>query len=88
MVVRLVACMGEKRKVYMVLVGNPKGKRPLGRQRHRWEEGIRIGLKRDWRGGGVEWIQLAQGRSQWQDLVNTVINLQALAPQSYCAQSS
>jgi len=25
-----VACMGEKRNVYRVLVGKPKGKRPLG----------------------------------------------------------
>jgi hypothetical protein len=34
--------MGEERKVYRVLVGNPKGKRPLGRPRHRWEERIRL----------------------------------------------
>jgi hypothetical protein len=27
-----VARMGEERKVYNVLVGNPEGKRPLGRQ--------------------------------------------------------
>jgi hypothetical protein len=25
-----VACMGEERKVYKVLVGNPEGKRPFG----------------------------------------------------------
>jgi hypothetical protein len=24
---------------------------------------------------GVDWIQLAQGRDQWQDLVNRVMNL-------------
>jgi hypothetical protein len=29
------ACMGEERKVYMVLVGKPEGKRPLGRPRRR-----------------------------------------------------
>jgi hypothetical protein len=29
-----VACMGEVRGVYRVLVGRPKGKRPLGRPRH------------------------------------------------------
>jgi len=33
-----VACMGEGRGVYSVLVGSPKGKRPLGRPRHRWED--------------------------------------------------
>jgi hypothetical protein len=36
--------MREKRKVYKVLVGRPEGKRPLGRQRSRWENGIRIDL--------------------------------------------
>jgi hypothetical protein len=32
--------MGEKRRVYMVLVGKSKEKRPLRRLRHRWEDGI------------------------------------------------
>jgi len=27
---------------------------------------------------GVDWIHLAQDRDQWQDLVNTVMNLQVL----------
>jgi hypothetical protein len=31
-----VVRMGEERKAYMVLVGNPEGKRPLGRPRRRW----------------------------------------------------
>jgi hypothetical protein len=39
--------MGEERKVYKVLVGKPEGKRPLGRPRRRWEDGIRM----DWLGG-------------------------------------
>jgi hypothetical protein len=30
--------MGEEIKVYKVLVGKPKGKRPLERPRRRWEE--------------------------------------------------
>jgi hypothetical protein len=34
-----VACIGEGRKVYGVLVGKLKGKRPLGRPRHRCENG-------------------------------------------------
>jgi hypothetical protein len=34
-----VACMGEMRKVYRVLMGKPEGKIPLGRPRHRWEDG-------------------------------------------------
>jgi hypothetical protein len=55
-----VARMGEDRKVYKVLVGKPEGKRPLGRPRHRWEDGIRVDLREiDW---GVwisfEWLRI------------------------------
>jgi hypothetical protein len=35
-----VARMGQERIVYKVLVGKPEGKRPLGRPRRRWEDGI------------------------------------------------
>jgi hypothetical protein len=38
--------MGEEREVYKVLVGKPEGKRPLGRPRRRWEDGIRMDLRR------------------------------------------
>jgi hypothetical protein len=37
--------MGEERKVYKVLMGKPEGKRPLGRPRSKWEDGIRIDLR-------------------------------------------
>jgi hypothetical protein len=37
--------MGEERNVYKVLVGKPEGKRPLGRLRRRWEDGIRMDLR-------------------------------------------
>jgi hypothetical protein len=40
-----VARMGEERKVYKILVGNPEGKRPLGRPRRSWEDGIRMDLR-------------------------------------------
>jgi hypothetical protein len=36
--------MGEESKLYKVLVGKPEGKRPLGRPRRRWENGIRMNL--------------------------------------------
>jgi hypothetical protein len=39
------ARMGEEKKVYRVLEGKPEGKRPLGRLRREWEDGIRIDLK-------------------------------------------
>jgi hypothetical protein len=73
--------VGEERNVYRVLMGKPEGKRPLGRPRHRWEDGIRMYLKEiGW--VNVDWIQLAQDRDQWWALVNAVKNVQVLAPQS------
>jgi hypothetical protein len=69
-----VACMGEGRGVYRVLDGRPKGKRPLGRPRHRWEDNIKLDL-REIRISGANWIQMAQDRVQWWAFVNTVMNL-------------
>jgi hypothetical protein len=46
-----VARMGEEREVYKVLVGKPEGKRPLGRPRRRWEDGIRMDLREVGLGG-------------------------------------
>jgi CYTH domain-containing protein len=40
-----MARMEVKRKAYKVLVGKPEGKRPLGRPRHRWEDGITMDLR-------------------------------------------
>jgi hypothetical protein len=56
--------MGEKRNVYRVWMGKPEGKRPLGRSRRRWEDGIRRDLREiGW--GSVDWIQLTQDRDRW-----------------------
>jgi hypothetical protein len=49
--------------VYRVLVGKPKGKRPLGRLRCMWEDNINLDL-REIGINGVNWIQLAQDRVQ------------------------
>jgi hypothetical protein len=46
--------MGEERKVYMVLVGEPKGKRPVGIPRRRWENGIRMDLTETGWGCGLD----------------------------------
>jgi hypothetical protein len=73
--------MGEERKVYKVLVGKPEGKRPLGRPRRRWEDGIRMDLKKIGL-GGVYWIDLAQDRDQWRAVVSAVMNLRVLTPRS------
>jgi hypothetical protein len=40
-----VASVGEERNVYRVLMGKPEGRRPLGRPRRRWEDGIRMDLR-------------------------------------------
>jgi hypothetical protein len=52
--------MGEERKLYKVLVEKPKGKRPLRRPRHRWEDGIRMDLRETGLGVwfGFEWIRI------------------------------
>jgi len=39
-----VTRMGERRGVYRMVVGNPEGKRPPGRPRHRCEDNVKMGL--------------------------------------------
>jgi hypothetical protein len=65
---------GEGRGVYRVLVGSPEGKRPLRRPRSKWEDNIKMDLRKigiD----GVNWIQLARDRVQWWAFLNMVMNL-------------
>jgi len=66
--------MGEGRGVYRVLVGKPEGRRPLGRPRRRWEDNIKMDLQ-EVGGGCGDWIELAQDRTRWWALVNTVMNI-------------
>jgi hypothetical protein len=35
----------EKRNACTILMGKPEGKRPLGRQRHRWVDNIKMDLR-------------------------------------------
>jgi len=69
-----VACMGEERGVYRVLVGKPEGKRPLGRPRRRWVDNIRMNLQ-EVGCGYIDWIGLADDRDRLRTLVNAVMNL-------------
>jgi hypothetical protein len=61
---RACSTNGENGNAYRILVGKPEGKRPLGRPRRRWEDSIKMDLKRiGW--GGTDWIDLTQNRDQW-----------------------
>jgi hypothetical protein len=55
-------------------VGKPKGKRPLERPMHIWEDNIKMILQEV--GCGVmDWIELAQDMVRWRSRVNAVTNL-------------
>jgi len=66
--------LGERRDVYMILMGKPEGRRPLGIPRYRWEDNIKMDLHKVGC-GGMDWIDLAQDRDRWRALVNAVMNL-------------
>ena len=72
-----VACMGEERGVYRVLVGKLEGRRPLGRPGHRWMDIIRMDLQ-DVECGYMDWIGLAHDGDRWWMLVSAVMNLRVL----------
>jgi len=69
-----VACMGEERGVYRVLLGKPEGRRPLRKPRCRWVDNIRMDLQ-EVGCGGMDWIGLAQYKDRWRTLVSAVMNL-------------
>jgi hypothetical protein len=74
---RACSTNGEKRNAYRILVGQPEGKRPLGRPKRRWVDNIKMDLREiGW--DGMDWIDLARDRDQWRALVNTVMNLRVL----------
>jgi len=69
-----LASLGEERGVYMVLVGKPEGKSPLGRTRRRWVDNIKTDLQ-EVGCGFMAWIGLAQDRDRWRTFVSAVMNL-------------
>jgi len=58
-----VARMGERSGVYKGLVRKPKRKKPLGRSRRRWEDNIKMDLKKVGRGvwTGLSWLRIGTG---------------------------
>jgi hypothetical protein len=62
------------RVVYMVLVGKPERKRPLGGTGGKWEDNIKMDLQ-EVGCGGYELDEIAQDRNRWRTLVNAVMNL-------------
>jgi hypothetical protein len=63
----------EKRNAYRILLGKPEGKRALGRPRRRWEDKIKMDVREiEW--DGMDWVDLAEDRDRWRNLVNTIMN--------------
>jgi hypothetical protein len=68
-----VAHVRERRGVYRLLMGKPKGKRPLGITRCRWKDNIKLNLQ-EVGCRGMDWIELARDRDSWRALLNKVTN--------------
>jgi hypothetical protein len=66
---------GERSGVYRVLVGKHEGKRPRGRPRRRCEDGNNKMVIQEVGCGSMDWIELAQDRDRWPELVNAEMNL-------------
>ena len=69
-----MALMVEGRGVHRVLVGKPKGKRPQGRPRRRWDDNIKMVLQ-EVGGGCGDWMELVEDGETWRVLMDTVMNL-------------
>ncbi|KAJ4439771.1 hypothetical protein ANN_07899 [Periplaneta americana] len=70
-----VARMGESRNAYRVLVGRPEGKRSLERPRCRWEDNIKMDLRK-FGYDARDWINLAQDRG-------LILDFTALLPTAF-----
>ena len=65
--------IGDSRGVYRVLVGKPEGKKLLGRPRRRWEDNIKMDLQEVVGCEGMDWIDTAEDRNRWRELVSAVM---------------
>jgi hypothetical protein len=60
---QLICISIAQRNAYRILVGNPEGKRPLGRPRCRWVDSLKMDLREiGW--DCMDWIDLVQERDQ------------------------
>ena len=69
-----VAKMEEGRRAFKILTGTPVGNILLEKPKRRWKDNIRVNLKEI----GIHmrnWVDLAQNRDNWRDLVNAALNL-------------
>lgn len=71
-----VAPMGGRGTACSVFVGQPEGKRPLGRTKHGWEVNTKMDLK-EIGFECVDWIDMAQNKDKSQAVVNMVMYLHA-----------
>jgi hypothetical protein len=75
-----VARVGEKTSACRLLVRKPERKIPLGRQRRRWVDNIKIEV--EW--GNVDWIGLAEDRDRWRALAcKSMPHNHQLCPHTY-----
>jgi hypothetical protein len=58
---------------YRLFVEKREGKRSLQRTRRSWEDNIKMDFQ-EVRCGGMDWIDLAQDRNRWRELMNAVMN--------------
>ena len=66
--------MEEGGSTFKIIIGQPTGKRPLGRSRRRWEENIRMDFEEIGINEG-NLVDSAQDRNYWRALVNAALNL-------------
>jgi hypothetical protein len=72
-----VACMRKIRVVYSTWWGNLRERGDLRKPTRRCEDNIKINLQ-EVGCGGTDWIDLAQDRDRWRELVNAVMNFRVL----------
>ena len=69
----LVVKMEECKSAFQIPADKPKGKRPLGRPKLRWEENIKMNLKKV-DVNVTNWVDSAQDRDYWRSLIMRLIN--------------